>query len=73
VFYVTTDQFGNFKVGPYFKVDQGTGTVTFSSSISLSNLDGLGFKVGVPIREYSVDSGFTDNATDTVPTENATR
>ena len=73
VFYVTTDQFGNFKVGPYFKVDQGTGTVTFSSSISLSNLDGLGFKVGVPIREFSVDSGFTDNATDTVPTENATR
>jgi hypothetical protein len=43
VFYVTTDQFGNFKVGPYFKVDQGTGTVTFSSSIALSNLDGLGF------------------------------
>jgi hypothetical protein len=39
----------------------------------LSNLDGLGFKVGVPIREFSVDSGFTDNATDTVPTENATR
>jgi hypothetical protein len=72
-FYVTTDQYGNFKVGPYFKVDQGTGTVTFSSSIALSNLDGIGFKRGVPVSEFSTDSGFTDNATDTVPTENATR
>jgi hypothetical protein len=73
VFYVTTDQFGNFKVGPFFKVDQGTGTVTFSASIALSNLDGIGFKRGVPVSEFSTDSAFTDNATDTVPTENATR
>ena len=72
-FYVTTDQFGNFKVGPYFKVDQGTGTVTFSASIALSNLDGIGFKRGVPVAEFSTDSAFTDNAVDTVPTENATR
>jgi len=73
VFYVTTDQFGNFQVGPYFKVDQGTGTVTFSAAIALSNLDGIGFKRGVPISEFSTDSSFSDNATDTVPTENATR
>lgn len=73
VFYVTTDQFGNFNVGPYFRVDQGTGTVTFSSSIALSNLDGIGFKRGVPISEFSTDSTFADNAIDTVPTENATR
>ena len=72
-FYVTTDQFGNFSVGPFFRVDQGTGQVTFSSSIALSNLDGLGFKRGVPVSEFSTDSGMTDNATDTVPTENATR
>jgi hypothetical protein len=72
-FYVTTDQYGNFSVGPYFKVDQGTGTVTFSASIALSNLDGIGFKRGVPVSEFSTDSGFSDNATDTVPTENATR
>jgi hypothetical protein len=73
VFYVTTDQFGNFSVGPFFKVDQGTGAVTFSAAIALSNLDGIGFKRGVPISEFSTDSGFSDNATDTVPTENATR
>ena len=73
VFFVTTDQFGNFKVGPFFKVDQGTGAVTFAASIALSNLDGLGFKRGVPVAEFSVDNAFVDNAVDTVPTENATR
>ena len=72
-FFVTTDQFGNFSVGPFFKVDQGTGTVTFSASLALSNLSGLGFKRGVPISEFSTDTSFSDNATDTVPTENATR
>ena len=72
-FYVTTDQFGNFSVGPFFRVDQGTGQVTFSAAIALSNLDGLGFKRGVPIAEFSTDSSFSDNAVDTVPTENATR
>ena len=73
VFYVTTDQYGNFRVGPYFSVDQGTGQVTFSAAIALSNLDGIGFKRGVPISEFSTDSAFSDNATDTVPTENAAR
>ena len=73
VFYVTSDQFGNFNVGPYFRVDQGTGRVTFSAAIALSNLDGIGFKRGVPVSEFSTDSGFSDNAVDTVPTENATR
>jgi hypothetical protein len=39
----------------------------------LSNLDGLGFNRGVPVSEFSTDSGFTDNSTDTVPTESAIR
>lgn len=73
VFYVTTDQFGNFKVGDLFRVDQGTGTVTFSANIAISNLDGLGFKRGVPISEFSTDTSFSDGALDTVPTEYATR
>lgn len=73
VFYVTTDQDGNFKVGDFFKVDQGTGTVTFAASIALSNLDGIGFKRGVSVSEFSVDDSMADNATDTVPTEQAVR
>ena len=73
VFYVSTDQNGIFRVGPYFKVDQGTGTVTFSASIALSNLDGIGFKRGVVVSEFSTDSTLTNNAADTVPVQSAIR
>ena len=73
VFYATTDQNGIFRVGRYFTVDQGTGTVTFSSSIALSNLDGLGFKRGVVVSEFSTDSGMTENAADIVSTQSAVR
>jgi hypothetical protein len=73
VFYVTTDQNGIFRVGRFFTVDQGTGTVTFSASIALSNLDGLGFKRGVTISEFSTDSSMTNDASDTVPTQSAVR
>ena len=73
VFFVSTDQDGVFRVGRFFTVDQGTGTVTFSASIALSNLDGLGFKRGVVAAEFSTDSAMTDNASDTIPTESAVR
>lgn len=73
VFYATTDQDGNFRIGEFFRVDQGTGTVTFAASIALSNLDGIGFKRGVTVSEFSTDDTMTDNATDTVPVEQAVR
>ena len=73
VFYVSTDQDGFFRVGRFFTVDQGTGTVTFSASIALSNLDGIGFKRGVVVSEFSTDTGMTNNAPDTVPTQSALR
>ena len=73
VFYVSTDQDGIFRVGRFFAVDQGTGTVTFSASLALSDVDGLGFKRGVVITEFSTDTAMTDNAADTVPTELAVR
>jgi hypothetical protein len=73
VFYVSTDQYGVFRVGRFFTVDQGTGTVTFSAAIALSNLDGLGFKRGVVVSEFSTDNTMTGNASDAVPTQSATR
>jgi hypothetical protein len=73
VFYVSTDQDGVFKVGKFFAVDQGTGSVTFSASIALSNLDGIGFKRGTVVKEFSTDTTMTDNADDSVPTESAVR
>ena len=73
VFYVSTDQDGFFRVGRFFTVDQGTGTVTFAGSIALSNLDGIGFKRGVVVAEFSTDDGMTQNGSDIVPTQNAIR
>ncbi len=73
VFYVTSDQNGIFRVGRFFTVDQGTGTVTFSASIALSNLDGLGFKRGVVVSEFSTDSSMTNNAPEVVPVQSAVR
>jgi hypothetical protein len=70
---VSTDQNGIFRVGRFFSVDQGTGTVTFSASLALSDVDGLGFKRGVVITEFSTDTAMVDNASDTVPTESAVR
>lgn len=71
VFYVTTDQDGIFRVGRFFKVDQGTGDVSFNAGIALTNLTGIGFKRGVTVNEFSSDDEMTDAAPDTVPTEQA--
>jgi len=73
VFYVSTDQDGFFRVGRFFTVDQGTGRVTFAASIALSNLDGIGFKRGVVVAEFSTDTAMSENATDIVPTQSAVR
>jgi len=73
VFYVSTDENGIFRVGRFFTVDQGTGTVTFSASIALSNLSGLGFKQGVVVTQFSTDATMNDNSTSIVPVQSAIR
>ena len=72
-FYVSTNQDGIFRVGRFFSVDQGTGTVTFSAKISLSNIEGFGFSRGVVVNEFSSDSSMTNNAADAVPVQSAVR
>lgn len=73
VFYVSTDQNGVFRVGRFFTVDQGTGTVSFAASIALNDIDGIGFKRGVTVSEFSTDSAMSDNDENTVPVESAVR
>lgn len=73
VFYVSTDQDGIFRVGRFFTVDQGTGTVSFAASIALNDIDGIGFKRGVTVSEFSTDSAMSDNDENTVPVESAVR
>jgi hypothetical protein len=71
VYYVTTDQDGNFRVGKYFHVDQGRGTVTINAPISLSGVESLGFKKGVTVNEFSIDANMAAESTSKVPTEQA--
>jgi len=72
VYYVTTDQDGNFRVGEYFNVDQGHGTVTISAPIGLSNVDSITFKRGdTTVNRFSTDGTMAANATTKVPVEQA--
>ena len=80
VFYVTTDQDGNFRVGDYFKVEQSTGRATLSSEeFDLSGLNELQLgsikagKQGATVNEFSTDGTFSDNSDNAVPTERATK
>jgi hypothetical protein len=72
VYYATTDQDGNFKVGEFFSVDQGRGTVSISAPVSLTNVDGISFKRGQSlIQKFSVDGTMGGNSNNAVPTERA--
>ena len=72
VYYATTDQDGNFKVGKSFSVDQGRGTVSISAPISLTNVDGISFKRGQTLVQiFSVDGTMGGNSNNAVPTERA--
>jgi hypothetical protein len=72
VYFVTVDQDGNFKVGSFFGVDQGRGSVSISAPISLTNVDGLSFKRGQSlVQQFTVDGTMGGNSNSSVPTERA--
>lgn len=80
VFYTSTDQDGNFKVGNLFGVEQATGIVTLSASqFGLSGLDKLslgGIAVGgssVVVQQFSTDSTFVANSDAIIPTQKAVK
>jgi hypothetical protein len=79
VFYVSTDQDGNFRVGDYFRVDQATGRATLNASaFDLSGLTSLrlgsiGAQLGELVNEFSSDATLSGNSNEAVPTEAAVR
>ena len=79
VFYVSTDQDGNFRVGDYFRVDQATGRATLNASaFDLSGLTSLrlgsiGAQLGELVNEFSSDETLSGNSNTAVPTEAAVR
>ena len=80
VFYSSTDQDGNFRVGDLFAVEQATGIVTLSADEF--GLDGLtelaigGVALGgspVTINAFSTDGTFVANSNNLIPTQRAIR
>jgi hypothetical protein len=78
VFYTSTDEEGNFRVGELFAVEQATGTVTLNAQFfQLEGLEEIrlgGITVGgsgTVIREFSTDSLFTADSNNIVSTQRA--
>jgi predicted RecA/RadA family phage recombinase len=79
VYYVTTDQSGNFRVGNQFRVDQATGNATLNadafdlSGLTELQLGSIGAQLGATINEFSTDTNLTGDSNTAVPTEHAVK
>ena len=77
VYWVSTDQAGDFRVGDLFKIEQATGTATLNadafnlSGLSELKLGSIGAELGAAINEFSTDETLGGNSNNAVPTENA--
>ena len=79
VYYVATDDLGNFYVGEFFKVDQATGTATLNSSafdlkgLQSLQLGAIGGLIGASINEFSTDGTLSQDSDVKVPTQRAVK
>ena len=78
VFYTSTDQDGNFRVGGLFNVEQATGVATLNAdAFNLAGLNELQLGsvalggAGAIISEFSTDPFFTADSDNIVPTQRA--
>jgi len=80
VFYTSTDQDGNFRVGELFQVEQATGVVSINAdAFELSGLTEIRLGgvtlggTGATINEFSTDPTFSANTNNIVPTQKAVK
>ena len=79
VYYVSTDQDGNFRVGEYFRIDQATGRATLNANafdlagLTSLKLGSIGAQLGETINEFSSDVTMSGNSNTAVPTEYAVK
>jgi len=77
VYWVSTDQTGDFRVGDLFKIEQATGSATLNadafnlSGLSELKLGSIGAELGAAINEFSTDATLGGNSNTAIPTENA--
>jgi hypothetical protein len=79
VYYVSTDQSGNFRVGEFFRIDQATGTATLNANafnlagLTSLRLGSIGAQLGESINEFSSDGTLAGASNLAVPTEYAVK
>ena len=77
VYFTSTDQDGDFRVGDLFRIQQATGVATLNadafdlSGLSQLQLGSIGAELGATINEFSTDETMAGDANTAVPTERA--
>ena len=77
VYFTSTDQSGDFRVGDLFRIEQATGVATLNadafdlSGLSELQLGSIGAELGATINEFSTDETMSNDANSAVPTERA--
>ncbi len=77
VYFTSTDQDGDFRVGDLFRIQQSTGVATLNadafdlSGLSQLQLGSIGAELGATINEFSTDETLIGDSNSAVPTERA--
>jgi len=77
VYFSSTDQNGDFRVGDLFRIQQSTGIATLNadafdlSGLSELQLGSIGAELGATINEFSTDETLSNDSNSAVPTERA--
>ena len=77
VYWSSTDQGGDFRVGDLFRIQQATGIATLNadafdlSGLTELQLGTIGAQLGATINEFSTDQEMLGDSNTAVPTENA--
>ena len=79
VYFTSTDQRGDFRVGDLFRIQQSTGVATLNadafdlSGLTELQLGSIGAELGTAINEFSIDVTLSGNSDLAVPTEKAVK
>ena len=77
VYFSSTDQDGDFRIGDFFRIEQATGVATLNadafdlSGLSQLQLGSIGAELGATINEFSTDETMGNDSNTAVPTERA--
>jgi len=77
VYFSSTDQLGDFRIGDLFRIQQSTGIATLNadafdlSGLSELQLGSIGAELGATINEFSTDETLSNDSNSAIPTERA--